>query len=204
MPFFSISSPSSGNATHLQGAPLAATAPATGTVLTFNGTAWQAAQGVTGPTGPYGTDGHRFYSGSGSPPSNVGVSGDFYIDLGNALLYGPKANGSWGGGLSIQGGPTGASVTGPTGAAGQSSTGPTGAAGATGAAGESITGPTGEVGATGATGAEGATGATGPTGESAPLSAAGLSLDPINITNYPAEIEVTIGASVYRVPARLI
>jgi hypothetical protein len=122
MPFFSITSPSSGNATQLQGKAVAATAPATGTVLTYDGGSWRAAQGVTGPAGPYGADGSKIYNGSGAPSAGLGVSGDFYVDTGTGRLYGPKASGSWGAGISIQGGPTG-----PTGV-----TGSVGATGATG------------------------------------------------------------------------
>lgn len=213
MPFFSISSPSSGNATQLQGKAVAATAPGPGTVLTFDGTSWVASAGVTGPTGPAGA---VMLYGEGTPASGLGRSGDLYIDTANAYLYGPKAGGSWGAGISIQGGPTGPSVTGPTGPSGpagaaSSVAGPTGADGATGPTGEAATGPTGEVGptgeassVTGPAGASGATGPTGPTGGSTPITSAGLSLDPINVTNYPTEIEVTIGISVYRIPARLV
>jgi hypothetical protein len=162
MPFFTISSPSSGNATQLQGRPVSATAPAAGSVLAFDGSAWRSAQGVTGPTGPNGRDGHKLYAGSGAPAANFGASGDFYVDTATANLYGPKANGAWGGAFSIQGGPTGPSVTGPTGAA-STVTGPTGATGPrvtgpTGAA-SSVTGPTGSAGPTGA-----ASSVTGPTG----------------------------------------
>lgn len=183
MPFFTISSPTSGNATQLQGRAVAATAPATGTVLTYNGSSWAAAQGVSGPTGPSGADGSVIYSGSGAPSAGVGKSGDWYIDTGTGRLYGPKASGAWGAGISIQGGPTGPTgpqVTGPTGPV-SNVTGPTGSTGATGASptgptgptGASVTGPTGSVGGTGPTGPQvtgptgpsgGPTGATGPTG----------------------------------------
>lgn len=173
MPFFSISSPSSGNATQLQGQPIAATAPAAGTVLTYSGSAWVASTGVTGPTGPHGADGPKIYSGSGAPSNALGVSGDFYLDTGNSYLYGPKASGTWPAGISIQGGPTGPTgpqVTGPTGAA-SVTTGPTGATGpqVTGPTGPSVTGPTGATGVTGPTGASvtgptGSVGATGPSG----------------------------------------
>ena len=172
MPFFLISSPSSGNATQLQGQPVSATAPATGSVLTYSGSAWLASQGVTGSTGPAGVDGATIYNGSGAPSDGIGKSGDFYVDTGGSVLYGPKASGSWGAGASIAGGPTGptgmtgaaSTITGPTGAA-STITGPTGSAGATGAA-STVTGPTGSVGATGAastiTGPTGSVGATGP------------------------------------------
>jgi hypothetical protein len=196
MPFFLISSPSSGNATQLQGQPVSATAPATGSVLTYSGSAWQAGQGVTGSTGPAGVDGATIYNGSGAPSDGIGKSGDFYVDTGNSVLYGPKASGSWGAGTSISGGPTG--PTGMTGSTGAASvvTGPTGAistvpgptgpqstvTGPTGAA-STVTGPTGATGAassvTGPTGSAGPTGAsstvTGPTGPSAgPTGAAGV------------------------------
>lgn len=175
MPFFTISSPSSGNATQLQGNPVAATAPATGAVLAFDGTTWRAAQGVTGPTGAHGRDGHTLYAGSGAPASNFGYSGDWYIDTATANLYGPKANGSWGSAFGIQGGPTGPTGNlGPTGAA-SIVTGPTGPVsttpGPTGPA-STVTGPTGPTSTTpGPTGATGpASTVPGPTGSTGPAS----------------------------------
>lgn len=194
MPFFSISSPTSGNATQLQGQPINATAPATGTVLTFNGSSWGAAQGVTGPTGPNGADGARIFWGTTGPATNIGRSGDFYIDGAAGVLYGPKANNAWGGGLLLQSGPSGptgaAGPSGPTGAA-SSVTGPTGATGATGAA-SVVTGPTGPMGSTGpqVTGPTGASGPTGPTG--AASSVAG----PTGATGAASTITGPTGASV--------
>jgi hypothetical protein len=168
MPFFSISSPSSGNATQLQGRTVAATAPATGAGLFWNGTAWAPGNGTTGPTGSPGVDGAKFYSGSGAPTGSFGASGDFWLDVSGGVLYGPKASGSWGVGIQLQSGPPG--PTGP-----QSTTpGPTGPAGIS-----NVTGPTG-VGVTGATGSTGATGARGATllaGDHAPLSAYGADGD---------------------------
>lgn len=140
MPFFSISSPSSGNATQLQGRAVSATAPANGAGLFWNGTAWAPGNGTTGPTGPAGQDGARFYSGTSGPVSGFGASGDFWLDTNAGKLYGPKQSGAWGSGLLLQSGQAGP-------------TGPTGSAGSNGAA-----------GSVGATGAAGATGATGPTG----------------------------------------
>jgi hypothetical protein len=151
MPFFTISSPNSGNATQLQGRPVNATAPATGSVLTYNGSSWSAAAGVTGPTGAAGADGSKIYSGTGAPPAGLGSSGDFWVDLAGGFLYGPKTSGSWGLGLALQSGPAGATgpastTPGPTGATGPASStpGPTGPA-------SSITGPTGPTGRAGAT-----------------------------------------------------
>lgn len=163
MPFFSISTPSSGNATQLQGRAVSATAPATGAGLFWSGTAWTPGNGTTGPTGAPGVDGAKFYSGSSGPTGSFGSSGDFWLDTNSGVLYGPKASGSWGAGLQLQSGPAGptgpqSTVTGPT--------GPTGAA-------SSVTGPTGIAGATGASGPTGPTGTRGATllaGDGAPLS----------------------------------
>lgn len=187
MPFYSTTSASSGNATQLQGRALSATAPATGQVLVWDGSSWVPATGVPGPTGAQGADGARMWSGTGAPSSGLGRSGDFYVDTtSNAgKLYGPKASGSWGSGISLQGGqqgatgptgtagPTGAGATGPTGVG---PTGPTGSAGAAGSAG--ATGPTGASGSAGSAGSTGPTGpassVTGPTGPSGgPTGAAG-------------------------------
>jgi hypothetical protein len=204
MPFFTISSPSSGNATQLQGQPVVATGPATGSVLTYSGTAWTASPGVTGPTGAAGVDGAKIYSGTGAPSAGLGRSGDFYVDTttGAGVLYGPKANGSWGAGLQLQSGPAG--PTGSQGAQGLSITGPTGSVGATGATGPQITGPTGAnslvtgptgpqgiqgLSITGPTGAQGAastvtgpTGSVGPTGSAGPSGAASTVTGPTGST----------------------
>jgi hypothetical protein len=162
MPFFSISTPSSGNATQLQGRTVAATAPATGAGLFWNGTAWAPGNGTTGPTGSPGVDGAKFYSGSSGPTGSFGSSGDFWLDVNAGVLYGPKASGSWGAGIQLQSGPQG--PTGPQ----STVAGPTGPTGVS-----NVTGPSGPVGSTGATGPTGATGVRGATllaGQGAPLS----------------------------------
>jgi len=151
MPFFSLSSPSSGNATQLQGRAVSATAPATGSILAWSGSTWAPGSGVTGPTGARGDDGARIWSGTGAPAAGFGASGDFWVDTVNGRLYGPKADGSWGTPLQLQSGPAGpqgvtgpmSTVPGPTGATGAASTvpGPTGPA-------STVTGPTGSRGAT--------------------------------------------------------
>ena len=170
MPYFSIQSPTSGNATQLQGRAVAATGPTGGQVLTWDGSSWAPLSGTTGPTGAAGVDGRMIYSGSTGPLVGLGRSGDYYIDFNAGVLYGPKANNAWGYGLQLQTGqqgptgpagigytgPTGAGATGPTGYTGPSVTGATGAAsnvtGPTGSTGPSVTGPTGSTGATGVTG----------------------------------------------------
>jgi hypothetical protein len=87
----------------------------------------QGAVGPAGPAGPNGANGSVIYSGATTPPSTTGNTGDFYLDLGNGLLFGPKTATGWGTGFSLIG------ATGATGANGP--VGPTGAKGATGAAG---------------------------------------------------------------------
>lgn len=160
MPFFSLSSPTSGNATQLQGRAVSATAPATGSVLAWNGSAWLPGSGVTGPTGARGDDGARIWSGSGAPSAGFGASGDFWVDVTNGRLYGPKADGSWGSPLQLQSGPAG-----PTGSTGPVSTTP-GPTGSTGAA-STVPGPTGP--ASTVTGPTGVRGATLLAGQGVPL-----------------------------------
>lgn len=47
-------------------------------------------------TGVQGARGTIFLSGNGLPTIDVGVDGDFYIDLDdNSAVYGPKADGVW-------------------------------------------------------------------------------------------------------------
>jgi hypothetical protein len=76
----------------------------------WDGSAWVetaiGAQGPTGATGTNGTngiDGKTILNGSGVPSSGLGVNGDFYIDTTASRIYGPKASGAWGGGVSLIG-----------------------------------------------------------------------------------------------------
>jgi hypothetical protein len=63
-------------------------------------------------------------SGTATPDANLGIDGDFYLDTDDALLYGPKDDGSWGAPISIEGpqgeqgeqGPTGTQILNGTGA----------------------------------------------------------------------------------------
>lgn len=111
--------------------------------------------------------------GSGIPAAGLGVNGDVYIDTAVPRIYGPKAAGAWGAGVSLVGAAGINGTNGVDGAAGQSAyalavalgfVGDEAAwlislEGADGAAG--TTGPTGPAGATGATGPAGAAGADG-------------------------------------------
>ena len=168
MPFFSIQSPSSGNATQLQGRAVSATAPSGGQVLGWDGSSWVPAAGVTGPTGSPGVDAPKILHGTTGPVSGYGRNGDFFLDTSAGVLYGPRTNGAWGNGIQLQtgqAGPTGPAGVGSTGPASTApgptgSTGPSGERGHTGPA-STVTGPQGNVGPTGPTGF-GATGAVGP------------------------------------------
>jgi len=116
-------------------------------------------------------------SGNGIPAKTIGIDGDFYIDLKNANLYGPKTKGLWKFALSLRI-PALPAINGSDGAKGntgeQGATGSTGNTGANGAAGSSgpvgaqgevgVAGNPGAAGSKGDTGNVGATGATGETG----------------------------------------
>lgn len=63
-------------------------------------------------------DSPAILSGAGAPAPALGLDGDFYFDLTNSRLYGPKAGGVWGAGISLIGGigPQGIQgIPGPTG-----------------------------------------------------------------------------------------
>lgn len=114
----------------------------------------QGPAGATGAKGATGADGTKILSGNGAPGA-VGVDNDFYLDLTNMMLYGPKTAGAWGTGKSLKG------ANGATGA--------NGAPGATGAqGGQGPAGPQGEAGPVGPEGDPGATGSTGPQGPQGP------------------------------------
>ena len=133
-------------------------------------------------------------SGNVIPVKTVGIDGDFYIDLKNANLYGPKTKGVWklattlrvpetkdvvvpAAGIDGAKGNTGeqglSGANGTNGVDGaKGADGVKGADGAKGATG--LTGATGATGFTGATGSIGATGAKGETGATGLAGAAGI------------------------------
>ncbi|MHA4806999.1 hypothetical protein ACX0G9_02770 [Flavitalea flava] len=59
------------------------------------------ANGATGATGATGAAGSRMLSGSGVPAAASGVTGDYYLDKTNYLLYGPKTVSGWGAPVSF-------------------------------------------------------------------------------------------------------
>lgn len=58
------------------------------------------------------------HAGVGAPDSLLGVDGDTYIDVPNTRLYGPKADGDWGSGVSLRGADGADGATGPVGPSG--------------------------------------------------------------------------------------
>lgn len=57
----------------------------------FEGTLGEWLTSLVGPTGAAGANGTVIHSGHGLPDDDVGVEGDFYLDLGTGALLGPKA-----------------------------------------------------------------------------------------------------------------
>jgi len=53
-------------------------------------------QGPEGPVGPAGEDGSMMYSGQGTPGSDIGTEGDYYLNTNNGEMYGPKDADGWG------------------------------------------------------------------------------------------------------------
>lgn len=68
---------------------------------------------IPNEAGVPGADGKSVLSGSGAPAPSLGTNGDFYINVSNYNIYGPKASGIW---------PAPASLVGPTGANGTNGT----------------------------------------------------------------------------------
>lgn len=150
-------------------------------------------QGIMGPTGSAGEAGpagRSIISGAVAPLVGEGNIGDFYINMLNLYLYGPKTAGGWGTPVSIKGatGNNGEGILHGTSA--PTTQGNTGdffintttwtlygpKASGTWPAGISIVGPTGATGPAGPSGALGPTGpqgATGPAGPQGPQGIAG-------------------------------
>jgi hypothetical protein len=51
--------------------------------------------GPLGPQGEPGVSGNTVLNGEGSPSSDLGIPGDFYIDLTGVTIYGPKTENGW-------------------------------------------------------------------------------------------------------------
>jgi hypothetical protein len=62
--------------------------------------AWGAPTSLKGTNG---TNGNTILSGTAAPDPTEGVNGDFYLRTDTGELYGPKASGSWGSPVSLEG-----------------------------------------------------------------------------------------------------
>lgn len=71
--------------------------------------------GAAGSTGAAGSDGRTILNGAGAPSGGAGANGDYYIDTTAHAIYGPKAGGAWGSGVSLVGPAGAAGTTGATG-----------------------------------------------------------------------------------------
>jgi hypothetical protein len=60
------------------------------------------ATGSTGATGASGANGSSVLNGTGAPTTAIGADGDFYLDISTYMIYGPKAAGTWGPGVSLK------------------------------------------------------------------------------------------------------
>ena len=103
-------------------------------------------------------------SGNGIPAKTIGIDGDFYIDIKNVNLYGPKTKGAWKLATTLRAVDVKELVAPVAGSDGvKGNTGEQGLAGAKGA--DGAKGATGATGATGSSGSMGATGSAGVKGD---------------------------------------
>lgn len=91
----------------------------------------QGVQGVKGDQGVPGPAGRTILSGMGNPTVGQGQNGDFYINVTNWTIWGPKTNGAWGtSGTSLVGPPGPKGDPGPAGSSTVTKVGPITATGA--------------------------------------------------------------------------
>jgi hypothetical protein len=64
---------------------------------------WGSGFSLKGATGATGAAGSQIFNGSGVPASSLGMTGDYYLDKTNFLLYGPKLAAGWGVPITLQG-----------------------------------------------------------------------------------------------------
>ena len=119
-------------------------------------------------------------SGVGAPSNAIGIDGDFYIDVKNSNIYGPKIKSKWPAPVSLKGSSGINGADGKSGSDGKTITnasnlaGPRGEQGLQGAQGiPGDIGPKGEQGVRGEVGATGAQGIAGPTGIQGPIGLTG-------------------------------
>lgn len=63
----------------------------------------QGEKGEQGEEGINGSNGNTIYSGKATPSNSIGVNGDFFLNLLNGDLYGPKSSEEWGKPFSLKG-----------------------------------------------------------------------------------------------------
>jgi hypothetical protein len=63
----------------------------------------QGPPGPPGAVGPAGEDGNMMLAGEGPPSGDMGDTGDFYLNLANGELYGPKDGQGWGEPVNLSG-----------------------------------------------------------------------------------------------------
>ncbi|AYL96423.1 hypothetical protein [Mucilaginibacter celer] len=61
----------------------------------------QGPQGTSGANGTNGANGKTILNGTVNPANSLGTDGDFYINTSSYYLFGPKAAGLWGTGISL-------------------------------------------------------------------------------------------------------
>ncbi len=116
-------------------------------------------------------------SGVGAPSNAIGIDGDFYIDVKNSNIYGPKMKKKWPKAVSLKGSDGSDGSDGKSGTDGKTITnastvaGPSGVQGVQGTPGTS--GTPGEIGSKGEQGLRGEVGATGEQGIAGPAGAQG-------------------------------
>ena len=106
--------------------------------------------------------------GTGAPSSELGINGDFYIDLGTYNIYGPKKSGRWPSPVSLKGSVGAQGPAGPQGVAGKNTEH------ATNVSSQTVTGPQGPQGERGARGDTGPAGPAGTAGAQGPLGPQGI------------------------------
>ena len=110
-------------------------------------------------------------SGVGAPSNAIGIDGDFYIDVKNSNIYGPKMKKKWPKAVSLKGSNGSDGTDGKTITNASTVAGPIGVQGVQGTPGTS--GTPGEIGSKGEQGLRGEVGATGEQGIAGPAGAQG-------------------------------
>lgn len=118
-------------------------------------------------------------SGVGAPSNAIGIDGDFYIDIKNSNIYGPKMKKKWPAAISLKGSNGSDGTDGKSGSDGKTITNASTVAGPSGVQGfQGIPGTPGDIGPKGEQGLRGEVGATGAQGIVGPIGVQG----PIGLT----------------------